>query len=112
SVDVVNRYRQAKPADAIPAHHPRSRGATLGPAVCRRPLPASAGQRLRPRPCRRRKKRAESGALEAQNAAQRADAGSGADSQNVQETLKNTRRECVFAGNVAEAEYPRQESNL
>jgi integrase len=55
---------------------------------------------------------AKSGALEAQKAAQRADAGSGDDSQNVKKTLGNTQRECVIAGNAGETEYPRQESNL
>jgi integrase len=55
---------------------------------------------------------AKSGALEAQNTAQRTDAGNGDDSHNVQETLQNPQRECVFAGNADGSEYPRQESNL
>jgi hypothetical protein len=54
---------------------------------------------------------AKSGALEAQNTAQRTDAGNGDDSHNVQETLQNPQRECVFAGNADGSEYPRQESN-
>jgi integrase len=55
---------------------------------------------------------AKSGAIGAQKAAQQVDAGSSDDSQNVQETLENSRRECVFAGNAGEPDYPRQESNL
>ncbi|MBM4072847.1 MAG: hypothetical protein FJ271_28550 [Planctomycetes bacterium] len=55
---------------------------------------------------------AKSGAPEAKNAAQRTDAGNGDDSHDVQETLENTRPECVFVGNAADSEYPRQESNL
>ena len=55
---------------------------------------------------------AKSGALKAQKAAPRTDAGNGDDSHDVQETLENPRRECVFAGNAGETEYPRQESNL
>jgi hypothetical protein len=55
---------------------------------------------------------AKSGAVGAQKAAQQADAENGDESQSVHKTLQNSRRECVFAGNVEEAECPRQESNL
>jgi integrase len=56
--------------------------------------------------------RAQSDARGAQNTAQQASAASCTDSQNAQETLEIIEPNCVFAGNVEETKYPRQESNL
>jgi len=55
---------------------------------------------------------AQSDARGAQYTAQQASVPRRKDSRNVQETQEITERECVFAGNVEDSEYPRQESNL
>ncbi len=55
---------------------------------------------------------AKSGAQTAQNAAQREVVAIGNESQTMQKSLEKSRRNCVFAGNAATTEYPRQESNL